>query len=258
MSDSQYPPLPPPLGEPVPEGPQLTQMQRVIYTFTAPSKTFNDIKRNASWWLPFVLSAIFGYALFAGITTKITWTQVAENNIKMSPKQAEQFDKQPPEQRASGMKIAAVFTEVIFGAFPILALVIQAAVAGVLLATINFGFGGKATFWQVYAVGWFAGLPGLLKFLLGTIAIFAGLDPESFKLNNFAGTNIGYYLPPDTSKGLLALATSIDVITIWSLLLMAIGLSIVAGIKRSSGYIAVFGWWALIVLGGAGWAAAFS
>jgi hypothetical protein len=40
--------------------------------------------------------------------------------------------------------------------------------------------------------------------------------------------------------------------------LFSIGIAIVAGVKRSSGYIAVFGWWAIIVLVGAGWAAAFS
>jgi hypothetical protein len=33
------------------------------------------------------------------------------------------------------------------------------------------------------------------------------------------------------------------------------GIAIVAGVKRTSGYIAVFGWWAIIVLFGAGIAA---
>jgi len=36
------------------------------------------------------------------------------------------------------------------------------------------------------------------------------------------------------------------------------GIAIVAGVKRSSGYIAVFGWWALIVLISVGYAAATS
>ena len=36
--------------------PGLTQWQRVADTFTAPSKTFEDIKRgNKSWWMPFLL-----------------------------------------------------------------------------------------------------------------------------------------------------------------------------------------------------------
>jgi len=240
-----------------PTGPGLTQVQRVIYTFTAPSKTFTDIKRNTSWWLPFVITIVCSYLLFAGITMKVTWAQVAENNVKLNAKQAEQMEKMPAEQRATSMKFAAIFTEGIMAATPFLALIFQAAVAGILLATINFGFGGKANFWQTYAVCWFAGLPGLIKFILGTIALFAGMDPESFKINNFAGTNLGYYLPPETSKPLLALATSLDVVTIWTLVLTAIGISIVAGTKRSAGYIAVFAWWIVVVLFGVGVAAAF-
>ena len=59
----------------------------------------------------------------------------------------------------------------------------------------------------------------------------------------------------DTNKALYALATSFDAVTIWMLVLMSIGVAIVAGVKRSSGYIAVIGWWAIIVLFGVGAAA---
>jgi Yip1 domain len=236
--------------------PGLTQTQRVIYTFTSPSKTFNDIKRSTSWWLPFVLTAIFQFGLFATIQAKVGWEQVAENGIRQNPKQAEQMDKQPADQRATSMKVATIITECVFAALPIFALIITAVIAGVLLATINFGFGGKATFWEVYAVSWYTTLPGLIKVVLGIAALLAGLAPESFNTRNISGTNIGYYLPPDTSKALMSLATSLDVITIWSLVLSAIGISIVAGTKRSAGYIAVFGWWILVVLIGAGIAVA--
>jgi hypothetical protein len=242
----------------IPPPPVLTPVERVLYTFTAPSKTFNDIKRSTSWWLPFVLTIIFSYGFFAAINAKVGWNQVAENNIKQSPKAVEQMDKLAPEQRAQQMKISAMVTEGIMAAVPIFSLLVEAVVAGVLLATINFGFGGKASYWQVFAVCWFGGLPGLLKLLLATIALFAGLDAESFNLNNPAGTNIGYYLGPETAKPLMALATAIDPITIWSMALTAIGLSIVAGTKRSAGYTAVFGWWALLTIIGIGWTAAFS
>ena len=253
MSDMQTPLVPA-----VPESPALTQTQRVIYTFTAPSKTFFDIKRATSWWLPFLLSVIFSYMFFGVVQAKVGWQQVTENSIRMNPKQAEQMDKLTPEQRATQMKFAVIVTQVIFAAFPVFSIIATAIIAGVLLATINFGFAGKANFWQVFSVCWYGGLPGLLKVVLGIAALLAGLAPESFNSRNFSGTNIGYYLPPDTSKPLLALATSLDAVTIWSLALYAIGISIVAGTKRSSGYIAVFGWWILIVLIGAGWAAAFS
>jgi len=42
------------------------------------------------------------------------------------------------------------------------------------------------------------------------------------------------------------------------LVLLGIGTAIVAGVKRTSGYIAVFGWWTIFVLISVGWALAFS
>jgi hypothetical protein len=39
--------------------------------------------------------------------------------------------------------------------------------------------------------------------------------------------------------------------------LLGMGTAIVAGVKRGSGYTAVFGWWAIFVLIGVGWALAF-
>ena len=250
MNDFQVP-----VAAAAPEGPALTQVERVVDTFTAPSKTFQDIKRSTSWWLPFLLGLIATFGLFFTVQAKVGWEQVYENQVRMSPKASEQMDKLTPEQRATQSSIAAKFTQGIFLAFPILGLIFTAIIAGVLLATINFGFGGKAKFWEAFAVCYYGSLPGLIKVILGIAALLAGAAPESFNSQNFSGTNIGYYLPPETNKAILHLATSLDVITIWTLVLYSIGFSIIAGTKRSSGYIAVFGWWILIVLIGTGWAA---
>jgi hypothetical protein len=239
--------------------PGLTQAQRVMDVFTAPSKTFEDIKRgNKSWWLPFIISIVFAYALFGAITLKVGWNQVAENSVNMNQKSAERMAQMPAEQRATTMKITAYSMEGGFAATPILLLIFAAVIAGVMLGTINFIFGGKAKFGSVFAVWFYATLPGLIKSLLGTVVLFSGMAAESFNLTNFAPTNLGAFLSPqDTNPALYKLATALDFTTIWYLVIFSIGLSIVAGVKRSKGYIAVFGWWAVIVLISAGWAAAF-
>ncbi len=240
--------------------PGLSQWQRVTNTFTAPSKTFEDIKRgNKSWWLPFVILVLVGYIFFAAVALKIGMQQVVENQIHLNPKQEEKMAEAPPAQREMGMKIALYITEGVFIANPLLVLGVLALGSLGLLATINFGFGGKAKYGSIFAVWMFAGLPTIVKTFLGTIVIFAGVAPESFNIKNFAPTNVGAFLnPADTNAALYTLATSLDAITIWTLVLLGMGIATVAGVKRTSGYIAVFGWWALFVLIGVGWAAAMS
>jgi Yip1 domain len=239
------------------QSPGLTQWQRVADVFTAPSKTFEDIKRgNTSWWLPFVIMAIVGYLLFAVVSTKVGMQQVVDNQIRMNPSQEERLAQAPPEQRQMAEKISLYVTEGIFIANPLLLLAILAIGSLILMATINFGFGGKAKFGSVFSVWMYAGLPGIIKVILGIVVIFAGVAPESFNIKNYAPTNFGAFLNPmDTNKALYALASSLDIVTIWTLILLGMGLAIVAGVKRPSGYMAVFGWFVLIILVSAGWAA---
>ena len=85
--------------------------------------------------------------------------------------------------------------------------------------------------------------------ILGGISLFAGASPDGFNIGNPAPTNIAAFLnPADTSKLLYTLLSALDAPTIWCLVVTSIGVSIVAGVKRPSGYIAVFGWWILVTL----------
>jgi Yip1 domain len=240
--------------------PGLSQVQRVTNIFTAPSKTFADIKRgNKSWWLPFILAAIAGYLLYAVVTTKIGMEQVVQNQIHLSPKQEERLSQASPEQRETSMKISLGITNGVFLGGPILLLIILGVGSVGLWGTINFLFGGKATYGSIFTVWMYAGLPGIIKVLLGIIVIFAGTAPESFNIKNYAPTNLGAFLNPlETNAALYSLASSIDLVTIWTMVLLGIGTAMVAGVKRSSGYIAVFGWWAIFTLIAVGIAAVTS
>jgi len=239
-----------PVAGPAPQSPGLNQWQRVTNTFTAPSKTFEDIKRgNKSWWLPYLITVLFSFVLFVGITMKVGWEQVAENNIRMNPKQAARMDQLTPEQHANAMRFAGAFTEIIVSASPVMVLLGASVVSLLVWSTINFGFGGKATFGEVFAVNFYATLPNIIPPILGTIALFAGLAPESFMINNVAGTNVAYYLSfQDTNKALYAFASQLDFVSIWVAVLLSIGIAKVAGKSRSAGYITVFGWWAVWTL----------
>ena len=245
---------------PAAEAAGLSQWQRVANTFTEPSKTFKDIERgHRSWWLPFVLLSIVSYLFFAVVNQRIGIQQAVENQIRLSPKTQERLDQLTPEQRQTQTRISIYITEGAFIASPGLVLAGVALLSLGLMGTINFAFGGRAKFGSIFAVWLYAWLPSIIKTLLGIAVIYAGMAPETFNLKNFAPTNIAAFLDPGSiNPALYSICTSLDIVTIWTLVLLSVGVATVAGIKRSSGYMAVFGWWILFVLVGAGWALAFS
>lgn len=250
----------PALEPAAPQTTGMTQLQRVTCVFSAPSKTFNDIRDHSrSWWLPFVIFVLIGYVFFAAVALKIGMQQVVDNQIHLSPKAEERMAQVPAEQREMSMKVSLYITEGVFIANPLFLLAFVALGSLGLWGTINFIFGGKAKYGSIFAVWMFASLPGIVKPVLGSILIFVGVAPESFNIKNYAPTNLAALLmnPMETSPALYSLASSLDVITIWTMVLLGIGIATVARVKRGSGYIAVFGWWAIFVLIGVGWNAAF-
>ena len=228
------------------EGAPLSQTERVVDTFVAPSKTFTDVLRSASWWLPFLLILIASYTLTAAIQTKVGWPQLVENEIRSNPKLADRTASFTPEQVAKQQSVMRYSMQGGFYAAPLLNLLFVAISALVLWGTINFGFGGSATFGRVFCVGMYAALPGAISALLAAIMLFAGRSPEGFNTQAMLGSNPGYYI--DTPGALKTFLSSLDIFTLWTAVLLSIGISIVARTKRSAGYIAVFGWFVLIVL----------
>lgn len=240
----------------VPAAPPLSEMQRVVDTFTAPSKTFTDILRNSSFWGPLVLMILVSLIFSFGVQQKVGWPKVTENNIHQSPKQEEKFDQMQPDQAAAGKAVATKITSIVSYGYTVLLLIFTAIFALLYWVTVNFGFGGTAKYGQVFAVIMYANLVMNVKYLLATVALFAGLAPDSFLQQNPVGTNIGYYLPPDGPKALLAFCNHIDIFEIWSVILSVIGISIVAKVSKGKAAAVVVGWWLILVLVGVGFAAA--
>jgi hypothetical protein len=55
-----------------------------------------------------------------------------------------------------------------------------------------------------------------------------------------------------------SLLTSFDIFTIWTLALTAIGITCISKVKRGTAFAIVFGWFAVVVLIGVAFAAAFA
>lgn len=229
----------------------LSEPARLVNTFVAPAKAFADVKRVSRWWSPFIVLTIASYALIVVAGQRVGWEKITENGLRMSPKQAARLESPPAEQRPAAMERAVKFTRIISYSFPIVVnLTFLLIVSGVLMASFNYGAGAEIPFRTALGVVTYANLPGVAKAVLAIVSLLAGSNPESFNFQNPVATNPGYFMDPLASPMLFRLASALDVIVIWILVLNAIGFAAVSKLKRGTTFAVVFGWyivWTLVI-----------
>jgi len=241
----------PTVAEPI--GPGLSEPQRLINTFIAPSKTFADIRRNASWWVPLLLISIFSIGFFVMVDKKVGFDQVAHNMLENN-KAIQQLD---PAQQQQAYSRTAVGLKVGEYAAPIFILLYVLVVAAVLMATFNFIMDAQVPFSRAIAIVMYGWLPGIVTSILAMFSLAYG-NPEGFRLENPVGTNPAYFLDFNTtSKFVYGMLTSFDVISLWMIALIGIGFALNAKKKISIGSAigVVATWYFIFKLCSAGFAA---
>jgi hypothetical protein len=230
-----------------PEQPRLSEPARLIGTFIAPSKTFLDIRRNASWWAPLVLISVFSVSFFVMIDKKVGFEQIARKVLEKN----RQVQQQTPEQQERAVPFTVAILKFTGYASPIFILLYALIITLVLWGTFNFGMAAEIPFGRALAIVMYGWLPSLVGTALGMITLAIG-NPEGFKLENPVGTNPAYFLDPETtSKFVYSALTAFDVISLWTVVLIGLGFALNAGKKVKTGTAigTVAGWffvWKLI------------
>jgi Yip1 domain len=236
----------------------LSEGARLINTFVAPSKTFTDLRRNASWWGPWIVISIFSLLFIYAMGRQVGFDQISRNQVAHSSR-ADQFDKLPADQQAKQIQLSSTIIRYFGYGSPLLILFYFLITTVILWATFRMGAGADVSFKTSYAIVMYGSLPGIVGATLGTISLFAGANPEGFDINNPVGTNLAYYLDQAaTGKFIHSMASAFDVISIWSIVLMGIGFSCTSKVKRSTAIAIVAVWFLVYKLAGASIAAAFS
>ncbi len=251
-------PLPPVASAPAPETAPLSEGARIVNTFIAPSKTFTDLRRSAMWWGPFVLLAIVTVAFTFSVEKKIGYRKIAEDQVQMIPKVADQFEKMTPEQREQQYQQRAKGALIFAYAKSVLRIVWFAIIAGLLFATFRFAAGVDLSYKTALAVVVYASLPMVIQLILGIASLLAGVSPDAYSPDNPVASNPAYFMNPADSLVRYAAAAPFDLFAIWTLILTAIGFTCISKVKRGTALAIVFGWYAVACLIGVAVSAAFS
>ena len=238
-------PVPPVTSTPTPAPvtPPMSEGARIINTFIAPSKTFTDLRRSAAWWGPWLVISIVSLVFIYAIGKQVGFEQISKNQIAHSSR-ADQFDKLAADQQARQLQISSKIIAGFAYGSPVLIMFYLLISTTALWTTFKVGAAADTTFGQAYAIVMYAGLPGVIGAILGTISLFAGVNPEGFDINNPVGTNLAYYLDPETTgKFIRGMASSVDLINIWTIVLIGIGFACTSKVKRSTAIMIVAGWY---------------
>ena len=232
--------------EPEPAG--MGEFSRLTGVFFEPGKTFADIAERPRFWVPLILMIVASLAFTITISQRITWERVVRHQLEsrmatMTDQQREAVSKTMDMQ----IKAASIFGYVggVVGV-PLYYLIVGCVLLGIVRGIMS----APVSFKQVFAIMCYANLPGLIFTALAIVVMFLK-NPDDFNLQNPLVFNPGAFMDlQSTSKFLHSVASSLDLFTIWTILLLAVGLK-AAGGKRLSfagSLMAVALPWAILVL----------
>lgn len=234
----------------------MSEFSRITGVFFEPKKAFTDIAARPRWIVPLLLIILATVGVTMLYSQKGVMRVAAEQQMAKSP----QIQQMSPEQRDQAMERAIKISAIIAYCIPVLIPVVYIIVAAVLWA-INAGIlSAQVRFGQMFAIVVYAQLPSLVMSALLAIEVNIKNVAE-FNVQNPLMFNPGAYMDPQTSsKFLYSLASSLDLFTIWIILLLATGIKAAAGKKLSFGgaLFSVLLPWFVIVLGKAALAGLFS
>jgi hypothetical protein len=152
------------------------------------------------------------------------------------------------QQLDSGVKMAAGIGKVMTYLSPVLTTIGLLVIAGVLLLAFRL-FGGEGDFKQAFSVTCYASMPGVIKSILMVIIILAkgGIIPAQ-GLATLVRSNLGFLADYKASPMAFSLLSSLDIFSIWYLVLLTIGFAYVARVSKAKSAVIVISLWIVVLL----------
>ncbi len=243
-----------------PAGGGLSEPQRLVNVFIDPKKTFSDLKRNPSWWVPWLLVSIF--VLLPGILVvqKVDLHRFMEQQIERSPAAQKRMENLTPEQRAKGIDINVGFIKGTIYAYPVLNLIKVLIIAAILMVVFNFFLAAEVPFQRAMAVVFYAYIPFIVYSILLAVSLLVSSDPNAIEIGNPMPTNPAFFMDPTGNRFLYTIAASLDIFNLWTVVLLGLGFSAASSNRKpatSTGVSTMFVVYGILVLCTLGWKAVF-
>jgi hypothetical protein len=222
--------------------PKPNPFQRIIGVLFSPDATFASIARRPDWVVPLLFILILSLANGIVLSSRIDFGAPAREAMAQNKNMTqEQMDR--AEKMSVGMGKVAKFIA------PVIAIIVLLIVAGALLLTIRL-MGGEGDFKQAFSVTCYAWIPNVLQAIVLTIIVLAkgatGINPQAFP--TMVRSSPAFLVDMKTQPMAFALLSSLDLFTIWVLVLLIIGFAYVGRVSKAKAAVAVLSLWAVTIL----------
>jgi hypothetical protein len=230
------------LATPVPDpGPKPNPFQRIIGVLFSPDATFASIARRPDWVVPLVLLLIVALAAGVILSPRVDFgsatREAMEQNKNMSQ---EQIDR--------AVKMTSSIGKVTMYLSPILSLIGLLIISGILLLAFRL-FGGEGDFKQAFSVVCYSSIPSIIKSVITLIIIIAkGGVISATALATIVRTNLAFLVDMKTNPMAFSLLSSLDIFSIWFLVLLIIGFSYVSRLSKAKSAVIIISLWIVVCL----------
>ena len=200
--------------------------------FYAPSSVFAR-RSEGKFGMPMLFLVAVGTILFF-LTKNATQPIMDAEFTRRSAEMMRQNPNMTAEQLASGRGFFDTFAPVFFA----VGITMSIFGTGLVLWLVGKLFDAKESIAAAIMIATYSEVPRLVQ-ILTNAAQGLVMSPESLNSMNSVGFNPARFMNPDTaSPVLIALASRVDLFTIWITVLLAIGLHVLGRIPKQQAYIA--------------------
>ena len=234
-----------PAAAPAPAAePKPNSFARLVGALFSPNETFASIARRPDWVVPLLVIVIIGYVSTVVILPRMDWDGMASEQIEQVKAQNPNVSQDQLDRAA---RIGPAFGKVFGWIGPIFGLIWYLIVAGVLLLVFRVA-GGEGTYSQAFSATLYAWVPLVINGIVLTVvaAIRGSVNP--LHMATLVKSNPAFLVDSKAQPLLFALLSSLDVFTIWTIVLLIIGFAALSRSSKTKSTAIVISLWVVCIL----------
>ncbi|MDQ3281227.1 MAG: YIP1 family protein [Acidobacteriota bacterium] len=219
--------------------------QRIAGVLFAPAESFEEIARKPDIVAPMLVIVAISFLTVAAIVPRFDMESLISN-------QRETIQKQNPNMTEADFerigRMTSAFAKVMFWLSPLFNLIVYVVFASVLLFAFRL-MAGEGTFAQAVSATLYAFIPLVLFSIILAIVVLVQGSFDPVTAPTIVKSNPAFLVDFKEQPVLFSLLSSLDLFTIWTVVLLIFGFAALSKLPRArSAAIVIFLWFVFILV----------